>query len=102
MLAVAVVLEDVKSEGVHVENFHFDPKLFLAPNIFGTLNSRSIRIYVRAARITAPKLEAAIPGLARELSRTDVADHYFAPVSLMPVEGADGFFVNYRGCEMVL
>jgi hypothetical protein len=102
ILAVAVVLEDVKREGLRVEKYQFDPYLFLAPNIFGNLNSREIRIYVRVARLETPILEAAIPGITRELSKDDPADSYFAPVSLMPVENGDGFFVNYRGCQMIL
>jgi hypothetical protein len=98
-VAVAIVLQDVESEGFNVRFHHADIEKQLDPNIVGALNGKEIHIYVAAARAPdMPRLHPTAKGTALVLAGKQNAVAYFAPVGLMEAGGDGEFFVNYRGC----
>lgn len=103
VLAVALVMEDLKHEGVSVEKYNVDPDYPHAPNIFGTLNGQKLHVFVRASRFPQmPVLENSVISTAPVMAKERKATAYFASVGLMPAEGQEGyFFVNYRGCQPI-
>jgi hypothetical protein len=98
-LAVAVVLQDVESEGLQMRFHHAEIEKPLAPNIVGNLNGKEIHIYVVTARApNIPTMNVNAKRTAPILAKDKNAVAYFAPVGLMEAGDNGEFFVNYRGC----